>query len=161
MHARTTAFPKSGAQARLAPWIGSTARRELRRSLHPYAAVFQIEHPVRALENTLVVRNHYERSFALQILEHLDKRILTRLVQVVGRLVEHEHLRPPQQRARDRQPLALAARQKNAAFTDLCLTAQKTFDMSERSMLYERAQELDIERRSDMTKDELIEALRS
>ena len=61
---------------------------------------------------TIVVRPAHQR---------LERRLHLTLglrIERRGRLVEHQHRRILEQRARDRQPLALAAGELNAVFAD-------------------------------------------
>ena len=52
------------------------------------------------------------------VADRVDDPFLGERVERRGRLVEHEQVRMAQQRARDRQPLLLAARDLHAAFAD-------------------------------------------
>ena len=52
------------------------------------------------------------------VADRLDDPLFGERVERRGRLVEHQQVRTAQQRARDRQPLLLAARHLHAAFAD-------------------------------------------
>ena len=56
-------------------------------------------------------QNVTEPVLALQLAQQLQNLLLDRYVEGAGRLVEHDDFRPDNQRARDRDPLPLAARE--------------------------------------------------
>ena len=82
-------------------------------------AAFEIDDAVTLLDTDESVRDDDHRQFALAKLgERVDDPLLGRRVEVRGRLVEHEHGRAHVERAREPEPLALAAGEPHAPLAD-------------------------------------------
>ncbi len=79
-----------------------------------HAAVIHDHDPVGLEHGRQAVRDDQRRPPAPQLLERLLNQPLALGVERAGRLVEKQHRRIAEDRTRDRDPLALAARQANA-----------------------------------------------
>ena len=64
------------------------------------------------------VRDHDERAVLGDRVDRLAHQLLVAAVEARGRLVEQQHGRRREQRAGDREPLALAAGEHDAVFAD-------------------------------------------
>ena len=71
------------------------------------------------------VRDHHERPPGRHGVDRLPHPLLVEAVERRRRLVQQQNRGSGQQRPRDREPLALAARQHHAGFADGCLQAER------------------------------------
>jgi hypothetical protein len=66
----------------------------------------------------IAVRDHHDGRTRREAGDCFKDFVLRRHIDGAGRLVEGEQPRPPQNRAREAEPLLLAARNERAAFTE-------------------------------------------
>ena len=82
------------------------------------AAVFHQQNQIRAADRRQPVRDHERRAAREQLRHRSLDQLLALRVEIARGLVENQDLRRGQDRARDREPLLLAARQLDAALAD-------------------------------------------
>src|SRR4051794_17006685 len=91
-------------------WISSWAGKQ-----HP---VFEPDYPVAPLEAFDSMRDHHDRRARRKREKAVDELPLAPNIDRVCRFIEDEHARLADQRPRNRDPLALAARNQCAALPD-------------------------------------------
>jgi hypothetical protein len=103
---------------------------------HPQASVFQAQDAIAPGGEPLVVSREHkrERTLDLQFAQQCEYTPSARRVQVPGRLVGQQDLRPTDQRPRDRNSLLLPARERGRPVGEPGLEAQPPEDLVRRGL---------------------------